>query len=151
MIYGHYPSDEEERLKRVALRPALALKTTVALIKSLNPGDSLSYHRKFVAEKAERVATATLGYADGVPMNLVDRTFALIRGKKFPFFCDLTSNHSYLRTTEAPEVTHGDELVFIGKQGNQEITVSDLSRAVGLSSYKILMSMNPGLKRVFLS
>ena len=150
-IYGHYPTDEEDRLRRIELRPALALKSKVAFIKSLKPGDSLSYRRRFVAEKAESVATATLGYSDGVPMNLVDHAFALVRGSRFPIFCDLTSNHSYLKTTGETEVMLGDEIVFIGKQGNAEITVGDLSRAVGLSNYKILLSLSPGLKRVFLS
>jgi alanine racemase len=150
-IYGLYPTHEEYRLKRLELRPALTLKTRVAFVKKLNPGDFISYHRKFVAKRAEFVATASLGYPDGVPMNLADHAFGLVRGKKFPMFCDLTANHGYLRTNGGPEIRIGDEIVIIGKQGNQEITIEDLSRAVGLSDYKILMCLNPNLKRVYLS
>ncbi len=150
-IYGHYPTDEEYQLKRIELRPALSLKAKIAFVKNLNPGDSLSYRRRFVAEKAESVATASLGYSDGVPMNLADHAFALVRGKKFPVFCDVTASHSYLKTTGEPQISIGEEIVLIGKQGNQEISLEELSRAVGLSDYKVLIGLNPGLKRVYLS
>ena len=150
-LYGLYPTHKESRLKRLELRPALTLKTRVAFVKNLGPGDVISYHRRFTAKKAESVATASLGYPDGVPMNLADHAFALVRGKKFPMFCDLTANHGYLRTTGESKIRIGDEIVIIGKQGDQEITIEDLSRAVGLSDYKILMCLNPDLKRVYLS
>ncbi len=84
-------------------------------------------------------------------MNLADHAFALVRGKKFPLFCDLTASHSYLKTTGEPQIRIGDEIVLIGKQGDQEIALEDLSRAVGLSDYKTLICLNPGLKRVYLS
>ena len=150
-IYGHYPSDEEDRLRRIELRPALTLKSKVNFVKNLKRGESLSYGRKFVADKAERVATVTLGYSDGVPMNIPDHASALVRGKKFPLFGDLTSNHSYLKVTGETEVRPEDDVVIIGRQENAEITLMDLSRAVGLSTYKVLINLNPGLKRVFLS
>ena len=150
-IFGLFPTHEEYRLKRLELRPALTLKTRVAFVKNLNPGESISYHRRFVANKPEKVATVSLGYPDGVPMNLADHAFALVRGKKFPMFCDLTANHGYLKTTGDADIRIGDEIVIIGKQGDQEITVEELSQAVGLSDYKVLMCLNPNLKRVYLS
>jgi alanine racemase len=148
-LYGHYPTDEERRLKRLELRPALALKTTAAYVKNLKPGDSLSYFRKFVAAKPERVVTAALGYSDGVPQGLAGKASALVRGRRLPFIADVTANHSYLLATGHPEVSDGDEITLVGKQGPAEITLADLAEAVGVSDYKILIGLSPALRRTY--
>lgn len=149
-LYGHYPTEEEHRRKRIELRPALSLKTTAAYVKDLKPGDSLSYFRKFVAAKPERVVTAALGYSDGVPQGLAGKAFGLVRGGRFPFIADVTSNHSYLLVSGHPEVASGDEIVLIGRHGGAEISLWDLAQVVGGSDYKILIGLSPSLRRVFL-
>jgi alanine racemase len=148
-LYGHYPTDEERRLKRMELRPALALKTKAAYVKNLKPGDSLSYFRKFVAAKPERVVTAALGYSDGIPQSLAGKASALVRGRKLPFIADVTANHSYLLATGHPEIADGDEITLVGKQDGAEITLAELAEAVGVSDYKILIGLNPALHRTY--
>lgn len=149
-IYGHYPTEEEHRLKRMTLRPALSLKTRASYVKDLKPGDGLSYFRKFVAEKPERVVTAALGYSDGVPHTLGGRASALVRGKKFPFIADVTASHSYLLATGHDDVSTGDEITLVGRQGEAELPLYDLAQAAGVSDYKILIGLSPSLRRVFL-
>ncbi len=148
-LYGHYPTDEEHRLKRLELHPALSLKTSAAYVKDLKPGDSLSYFRKFVAVKPERIVTAALGYSDGIPQALAGKASALVRGHKLPFIADVTANHSYLLATGHPEITNGDEIVLVGKQGEAAFSLWDLAQAVGVSDYKILIGLNPALRRAF--
>lgn len=148
-IYGHYPSDEEYVLKRVDLKPALSLKTRVAYIKTLRPGDSISYHRKFTAEKEDTVVTASLGYSDGFPVNVAGQAHALINGKKFPVFADVTANHFYVNVTDEDGIKTGDEIILIGNQGNNKITAEELAKAAEISVYKIVIRMNPLLPRVY--
>jgi alanine racemase len=149
-LYGHYPTDEERRLKRMEIKPALSLKTTAACVKELKPGDSLSYFRKFVAAKPERVITAALGYSDGIPQGLAGKASALVRGRRLPFIADVTANHSYLLATGHPEIGNGDEIVLVGNQAGAEIALAELAEAVGVSDYKILIGLNPALRRIFL-
>ena len=149
-VYGHYPTKEEHELKRMELRPALAaLKTRAAYVKTLRPGDSLSYFRKFTALKPERIVTASLGYSDGTPLNLADGAEALIRGRKFPFICDVSANHSYLRVTGHDDIDVGAEITLIGSQSGNSCSLWELSQATGISDYKILIGLNPDLKRVY--
>ena len=148
-LYGHYPTVEERRLKRLELRPALSLKTTAAYVKDLKPGDSLSYFRKFVAAKPERVITAALGYSDGIPQGLAGKASALVRGHRLSFIADVTANHSYLLATGHPEIGNGDEIILVGKQAGAEIALAELAEAVAVSDYKILIGLNPALRRVF--
>ncbi len=148
-LYGHYPTADEHRLKRLELKPALSLKTRAAYVKTLKPGDSVSYFRKFTAEKPERVLTAALGYSDGVPQNLAGRASALVRGVPLPFIADVTASHSYLLASGRQDVATGDEIVIIGRQGSVEMTLWDLAQAVGGSDYKILIGLSPSLRRTF--
>ena len=148
-IYGHYPSDEEYELKKVDLKPALSLKTRVAYIKTLRPGDSISYHQKFTAEKEETVVTASLGYSDGFPVNAPGKAHALIKGKKFPVFADVTANHFYVNVTGEDDIKIGDEIVLFGQQEGNEIAADELAKAAETSVYKIVIRMNPLLPRVY--
>ncbi|KPK89187.1 hypothetical protein AMJ80_10100 [bacterium SM23_31] len=149
MIYGHYPSDEEYELRKIDLKPALSLKTRVSYIKTLRPGDSISYHRKFTAEKEETIATASLGYSDGFPVNITGKANVLLKGKKFPVFADITANHFYVNVTGEEDIKIGDEIVLIGNQGNNKITAEELAKAADKSVYKIVIRMNPLLPRVY--
>ena len=148
-IYGHYPTKKEHEIQRMELRPALSWKTRASFVKTLQPGESLSYFRKFVAEGPERIVTAALGYSDGAPPDLAGGALALIRGKKFPFICDLSANHSYLRVTGDDSVVTGDEIVLVGRQAGEEATLWDLAQATRTSDYKILIGLNPALRRIY--
>ncbi len=149
-IYGHYPTKAEQALRRMELRPALSLKTRVSFVKVLPPGGSLSYFRKFIATSPERIATVALGYSDGVPPGLANGASALIRGRRYAFFCDISANHSYLRLTGNLEVETGDEVVIVGRQGGEEATLWDLAQTAGTSDYKILIGLNPLLPRSYI-
>ncbi|MFC1554919.1 alanine racemase [candidate division KSB1 bacterium] len=150
-IYGHFPSDKEYDLKKIDLKPALSLKTRVSYVKTLRPGDAISYHQKFVAEKEEKVITASLGYSDGFPYNVLGKTEALVNGKKFPVFADITANHFYVNVTGEENVSAGDEIVLIGSQGDEYVGAQELAIAADTSVYKITIWMNPLLPRIYKS
>jgi alanine racemase len=82
MLYGYYPSPETS--KSVLLRPAMTLKTRVLHVKTVAPGTSLSYGRKYIVERSTRIATLAVGYADGYNRLLSKRGEVLIRGKVCP-------------------------------------------------------------------
>ena len=76
-IYGLYPSDEVDK-NRVPLKPAMGLKSFVTYVKTLEPGQAVSYGGTFVAERSMRVATIPVGYGDGYPRNLSGKGHVLI-------------------------------------------------------------------------
>ncbi|HLF23544.1 MAG TPA: alanine racemase, partial [Burkholderiales bacterium] len=70
MLYGLFPSTRAEKERKLDLKPALSLKARVAYVKTLRPGESVSYHRAFTASQPERIATLAAGYSDGFPRTL---------------------------------------------------------------------------------
>jgi alanine racemase len=148
-IYGQYPSTREYEARNIDLRPAMSLKARVMYLKTLRPGDSVSYHRAFVAEKETQVATIAVGYSDGYPYQAAQKAEVLLAGKRWPTIALVTSNHATANTTSAANIQIGDEVVLFGRQGKREISAEELAAWAGTSVYKILIGMNPLLPRVF--
>ena len=149
-LYGHYPSEKELKRRRIDLKPVMSLKARVSYVKTLRPGDSVAYHRAFIASQETRVATIPVGYADGMPYQIAGKAGVLIRGHRFPTIALITANHLTADVSSAPTpIRIDDEVVLIGRQGEQEITAEEVARLAGTSVYKILIWMNPELPRVY--
>ncbi|NIM92050.1 MAG: alanine racemase [Candidatus Aminicenantes bacterium] len=147
-LYGYYPSEKTQKEDRLQLRPVLQLKSRVVSVKALRPGDSLSYHRRYTAKKPEKIAVIPVGYSDGYPSNAVNKASVLIRGKRFPLIAAITANHCVALMKANTPVSIGDEVTLLGLQGKERITAVALSSWAGVSTYKILIGLNPLLPRV---
>lgn len=147
LLYGYYPNRKTQEEDRFSLKHVLQLKSRVAAVKNLRPGDSVSYHRAYTAEKREKIAVIPVGYSDGYPFQAVGKAWVLIQGKKFPVIGDVTANHLEIRLDLDSSASIGDEVVLLGSQGKEEITADRLAGWAGVSTYKILLRLNPLLPR----
>ncbi len=148
-LYGYYPNAEAQKEDALELKPVLKLCARVIFIKDLEPGDSVSYHRVFVAKRPTRVATVGIGYSDGYPPQLGGKGWVLIRNKKFPVLNAVTSNHLMVELGEDRDVRIGDEAVLIDPDRKAGLTADVLAEQSGVSDYKILIGLNPRLPRLF--
>ncbi|MHC4150187.1 MAG: alanine racemase [Planctomycetota bacterium] len=148
-LYGQYPSTREYEARKIDLRPVMSLKTRVMLVKTLRPGDSVSYHKAFVAVRETRVATLSIGYSDGYPYVAADKAEVLVGGRRYPSIALVTSNHMTIDVSGSDEIQIGDEAVLLGGQGENEVSGEELAAWAGTSVYKILIWMNPLLPRVY--
>ncbi len=146
-VYGHYPSAEAWSTRPLDLKPVLSLKSGVVFVKTLAPGDALSYHRAFVADRQTRIATLPLGYSDGYQHTLANNADVLIRGRRFPVVALVTANHVLVNLGDDSSVEIGDEAVLIGGQGGELLDAQLLADQAGTSVYKLLIGMNGSLPR----
>jgi alanine racemase len=146
-VYGHYPSQETYRSRPLPLEPVLSLKTHVMYVKTLQSGESVSYHRAWVAQRPTRVATLPVGYSDGYPPTVAGRSFVLIRGRRYPVIAMVTSNHVIVNLGDDPLPQAGDEAVLVGSQGSERIEAQEVADAAGVSVYKLLIGLAAGLPR----
>jgi alanine racemase len=145
--YGIAPADELEG--RIELQPAMAVKARVSHVKSVPPGTRLSYGLRYETERATRIATVPIGYADGVPRELPARGGeALVRGRRCAMAGTVTMDQLMLDVGELP-VEVGDEVVLIGRQGDEEITAASWARAMGTVAYTIICGIGPRVPRVY--
>ena len=148
LLYGYYPNQKTQKEDRLSLRPTLKLKSRVAAVKTLRPGDSVSYHRAYTAKTTEKMAVIPVGYSDGYPLQAVGKGWALIRGQKYPLIGDVTANHLEVRLPMDSPISLGDEVVLLGSQGQYKISADRLAEWDGISTYKILLRLNPLLPRI---
>lgn len=146
--YGLYPSEDVHK-ENVGLKPAMALKSHVAFVKNIEIGTPVSYGGTFVAERPMTIATIPVGYADGYPRNLSNVGYVLIRGKKAPIVGRVCMDQFMVDVTDIDGVSFGDKVTLIGKDGNETITVEDLSKLSGRFNYEFICDLGKRIPRVY--
>lgn len=149
-IYGYYPNDQTQKEDSLNLKPALRLKTRVIFIKDLESGETLSYHRTFKAQQKIRVATLGIGYSDGYPVQLGGQGQSIIKGKNYPVLPLITANHLMIDLKNNSDIRIGDEAILIDTEKNSLATAASLASVSGISTYRILIGLNPLLPRRYL-
>ncbi|MCP4901383.1 MAG: alanine racemase [bacterium] len=146
LLYGFYGSPEETKKRTIDVQPAISLKARVAYVKTIEAGESVSYHRTFVADQDTTVATLPIGYSNGYPRALVDKGEVLIREKRHPLLSLVTMNHCQARI-DGGSVEVGDEAVLVGHQGDAVLPLMEVAEKAGLSAYQLLTRFNPLMPR----
>jgi alanine racemase len=133
------------------LRPVLSLRTRVTFIQDLDRGERPSYGRRRPLPVRSTVATAPIGYADGVPRRLFDQGGeVLIRGIRRPLAGVVTMDQIVIDcgAVGAEPVEVGDEVVLIGRQGDEETTATEWAGLLGTINYEVLCDIGPRVPRV---
>ena len=149
-IYGISPGPELVG-HAAALRPAMALKARVSYVKRLAAGDRLSYGLRHVLEFAATVATVPIGYADGVRRNLSGTgTTVLIGGQRREIIGTITMDQLMVDCGD-DDVAVGDEVVLIGRQGDEEIRADEWASTLGTIGYEIVCGIGPRVPRRYVT
>jgi alanine racemase len=131
------------------LRPALRLRARVAQVKEVPAGTSIGYGRTWTAVRAARIATVTIGYADGVHRARGNRGEVLVRGHRVPLVGAVSMDSITLDVSEAPEIESGDTATLIGEDGGERISAEEVAQWSGTISYEVLTSIGRRVERVF--
>jgi alanine racemase len=146
VLYGISPLLEFQKL----LKPAMTWKTRIGLIRDVPKGASISYGRTFITPKPMRVATLTAGYADGYPRHLSNvGAEMLVRGIRCPLIGRVTMDLMVIDVSHLPDVVVSDEVVLMGRQGEEEIPCLELSDKAGTITWDITTRIGQRVKRVF--
>ncbi len=146
--YGLAPS--EEMFGCFPLEPVMSLRAAVEMVKEIAPGDTLSYGRKYTAEEPRRVATVSIGYADGYPRCMWQQGKAIVHGKVVPIAGRLCMDQLMLDVTGVPEVQAGDQVTLVGREGDVEITWDQVADQSGSVSYERICGVRSRVPRVYL-
>ncbi len=133
----------------LGLRPVMAMKSSVVQVKSVPAGTGISYGHSFVTDRPSRIAVLPVGYDDGYLRRLSNRGQVLIRGQRFNLVGTICMNACMADVTEAPAVRAGDEVVFLGRQGEEMITADEIARWSDTISYEIFCLLGSRNRRVY--
>ena len=148
-IYGYPPAPGVAA--GLGLEPVLTLAAGVSHVQRLDAGERISYGRRYTLAADANVATVPLGYADGVPRRLSSTgAEVLIGGRRRPIAGTITMDQLMVDCENDP-VHVGDEVVLLGRQGEEAITAEEWADRLGTISYEILCGIGPRVRRRYVS
>lgn len=130
------------------LQPALTLKSTIAQLKPIQKGETVSYNRRGVATQKSTIATVRIGYADGYSRRLSNGVgYMLVNGKKAPVMGTVCMDMVMIDVTHIKGVKEGDDVIVFGNG----LPVEELAKAMGTIPYEIMTGISQRVKRVYWS
>lgn len=138
-LYGCPPVPEV-----TALRPAMRWAARAVYVKTIAPGDQVSYGGLFEAKRETVVMTVPVGYADGYRRRLTGKGCVLVRGQRAPILGRVCMDQIMVDVTDIPSARVGDEVVLLGRQGDEEISAGEMALWLDTISYEVLCS--PGAR-----
>jgi alanine racemase len=148
MLYGVYPGSTVR--KSIDLIPTLTFKTRVVYFKAVRRGSPVGYDHTWTAPADTRIVTLPVGYGDGYPRSLSNNTDVLIHGRRHPIVGMISMDQCMIDIGGA-SAYNGDEVVMIGRQGDELITIEEIATRAGTIPYEILTNINTRVPRRYVN
>jgi len=132
----------------IDVRPVMSVRSRVVAVKGVRVGETIGYGGRFTAQRPTTMAIVPAGYADGMDRRLEGRGFVLLRGRRIPIVGAVSMDMLAIDVTGLP-VEPGDEVIFTGRQGDDEITVAEMARWVGTIPYELLCRVGNRVERIY--
>jgi len=150
LIFGGYPAVDGVVRSGIRTQPLLTWKTNVTFIKEVLPGQTIGYGATHRVGKRTKVATIEVGYGDGFRRILSDRAQVLIRGMRYPVIGRISMDQTMVDIGLVNEIMVGDEVVLLGRQLDDEITVFELARQMETIPYEVFTSISARVERRYM-
>lgn len=146
-LFGCYPSDISYNLN---LSPAMSMKTRVVNVKTVAKGSTVSYGATFTAKKDTKIATISVGYADGYLRTLSDKAFVLVNGERAKILGRICMDLCMIDVSAVNNISVGDEVLLFGTKDDGILPVGQLASISETISYEILCGMAKRVPRIYL-
>ena len=133
-----------------SLRGAVSLKSSVVRFHTPAVGTSIGYGRTYKVFRPMRVALIACGYADGLPRACSNRGRVLIRGQRAPLVGTVSMDMAMADVSHLPDVEIGDEVVVLGTQADDQITLDEFAESAGIIPHELLVRLGSRAPRVYL-
>lgn len=153
--YGLWPSKEtylsytlqHGRSEAPVLEPVLTWKTRISQLKRVPAGSFIGYGCSFQTTRETRLAVLPVGYSDGYDRRLSNQAHVLVRGRRAPVRGRICMNLMMVDVTDVPEVALEEEVVLLGRQGEQQVSAEQLAGWAGTIAYEIVARIRAGIPR----
>ena len=132
--------------ERANLHPALSWRSAVSAVRRLPAGEGVSYGHRYRTERASSLATVPVGYADGYRRAFSSRADVLIRGRRRRVAGNVTMDQILVDCGD-DQVDPGDEVVLLGRQGEEQITAEELAQMADTLNYEIVCGISTRIPR----
>jgi alanine racemase len=145
LLYGIVPPP---LASTIPLTPVMTLDSKIVAVKGVRPGEGVGYGMKFTADRAVTIAIVPAGYADGLDLRLAGRGSVLIRGRRAPIVGAVSMDMLAADVT-GMEVSPGDDVVIIGRQGTDRIDAREMAATIGTIPWEIVCRIGSRIQRIY--
>lgn len=145
-VFGLSPS--EQIILPDGVKPCLSWKTRLISIKTLPEGHGVSYGFRYITRKQERIGVIAAGYGDG--LRRVEGNQVLIRGKRANVVGNVCMDQCMVQLDGIPEAKIGDEVVLVGTQDGQKISVSEVAKRWETIPYEVICGLAARMPRYYI-
>ncbi len=143
-LYGYYPSHKTS--ESIKLFPVMSLVSKVSSVKYINKGETVSYSRKYKANKKTKIISVPLGYADGFPRALTNKAYGIIKGKLYSQIGTVTMDRIMFEVGN-DDINIGDNVILLGSDGKNKIDAWDWSDILKTIPYEITCGISKRVPR----
>ena len=147
ILYGLAPSPKLRG--KLDLIPAMTLKTSVAYVKELKKGATVSYGRTFTAERDMKIATVPIGYADGFIRANAKDGYMLINGQKAKIVGRICMDQTMLDVSDIDHIEQGDEVIVFGTGTMGEPTADSIAQNTDTINYEVICLVGKRVPRIY--
>jgi len=147
-LYGIYSSEYVSR--SLDLHPVMSLKSKVTYLKRVKKGATISYGKTYVTNKDTTIAILPIGYEDGYNRLLSNKGEVIIKGKRVRIAGRVCMDQTILDVGEVPDVKVDDEVVLIGKQGQERISIEEIAKRVNTVPHEVVCRIAGRVPRIYL-
>ena len=147
IIYGLHPDISLDIPD--GLEPVMELKAVISQVKTVPAGVCISYGRTFTSEHEMRIATVTIGYADGYSRLLSSKGEILVHGKRCRIVGRVCMDQLMIDVSDVPEAESGDIVTLIGREGDECITADELASVYGTIGYEVVCGISKRVPRIY--
>lgn len=144
MLYGYY-TDRTKIKKDVGIKPVMRMISKVSQIKELDKGESISYGRKFFTSKKTRIASIPIGYGDGYPRALTNKSKVYIHKKLYPSVGTVCMDWIMADVGTKAKIEPNDKVIIFGP----EYSADELASLIGTISYEIITNVSDRVQRIY--
>ena len=147
ILYGLYPSDDINKSK-LPLKPVMTLKSRITLIKEVEADRGVSYGKEYITDKKTRIATVSIGYADGYIRKYANQGEVLLEsGEKAPIIGRICMDQCMIDVTNVHNIHKGDEVILFGDEG---VSADDAAKRLDTINYEITCMVSKRIPRVYI-
>jgi alanine racemase len=145
LLYGIVPPP---LASSIPLRPGLSLTSRIVAVKGVRAGEGAGYGPRWTADGPRSLAVVPAGYADGLDTRLSGRGVALVGGRRVPIVGAVSMDALTVDVTGL-DVNPGDEVVLIGRQGDEDITAREIAASIGAIPWEIVCRLGARIDRQY--
>lgn len=149
VLYGYFPSSEIKN--KIELKPIMNFKSKVTFIKKVEAGCSISYGRKYFANRDTFIGSVPIGYGDGYWRLLTNKSRVLINNKLYPTVGTITMDWTMIDLGPKSKVKIGDDVLVMGHENGNYCGADKLAKLAGTIPYEIICSVADRVERVYIN